>query len=74
MSGRIEKRASKKTQERHSLSEYIDHHGVEIMPCSNCFKKNLVCKVAEKSTKCSECVRRGRPCDGSSVAAARKFL
>ncbi len=74
MSGRIEKIPSRKTRERLVLAAYTDHHGdTAEMPCSFCFKKNLVCKVADKSTKCSECIRRGRACDGSSVAATCEF-
>ncbi|KAK4095871.1 hypothetical protein N658DRAFT_502222 [Parathielavia hyrcaniae] len=40
------------------------------MPCSWCFRRNLACRMAAGSSRCSECVRRGRSCDGSSVASA----
>ncbi|KAK4107657.1 hypothetical protein N656DRAFT_785137 [Canariomyces notabilis] len=40
------------------------------MPCSWCFKRTVPCRMAASSSRCAECVRRGRSCDGSSVASA----
>lgn len=40
------------------------------MPCTYCFKNNKPCRFLPPATKCSECTRRGRSCDGQSVASA----
>lgn len=70
MTDRVRKRQSKKSQERAALASFIDSSGVETMPCSWCFKRNLACRISQGSSRCGECVRRGRSCDGSSVASA----
>ena len=38
-----------------------------VVPCSFCEPLSLPCKMAEGVSRCSECVRRGRSCDGSGV-------
>ena len=74
MSGRIEKKSSKAVQ-RSSLAATIDALGFEVMPCSFCHSKGLRCKMIERSSRCGECVRRGRSCDGSGVpVSSRVFL
>ncbi|CCF46066.1 hypothetical protein CH063_14938 [Colletotrichum higginsianum] len=45
MSGRVVKRKadseiSQKTRERRSLAEAVERHGVDVMPCTYCFKSN----------------------------------
>lgn len=69
---RIEKSRSKKTRERSSLQEYIALNGrTADMPCSYCFKnKKKNCKIAERSSRCEECVSRGQSCDGLLVASS----
>ena len=70
MSGRAQKRSSKKSQERAALASFVESSGVDTMPSSWCFKRNLACRMASGSSRCAKCVRRGRSCDGSSVAPA----
>jgi hypothetical protein len=83
MSGRIEKskskseEESKKTLERKSLTARVRQHGLFAdMPCSYCSKHKKSCLMKEDSTRCGECSRRGRSCDGilvgSSLARAMK--
>lgn len=73
MSGRISKRTSTKTAQRAVLAAQIESDGVEVMPCSYCYRQQKVCRVAANSSRCSECARRGRSCDGVGVASAREF-
>lgn len=72
MSGRVEKsrQPSKKTEERHRLIALIDSFGVEVMPCSFCDTRHLRCQMMEGVSRCKECVRRGRSCDGVFVASS----
>lgn len=75
MSGRIEKRLlkpkSKKTDERIVLAGVVDDTGQSAdMPCTFCFRNNKPCRMAGESSRCSECVRRGRSCDGVLVASS----
>jgi hypothetical protein len=80
MSGRIEKgyneiSKSKKSCERAVLASLIDESGVDAdMPCTYCFKNNKACRMNGDSSRCSECVRRGRSCDGVLVASSRYVL
>ncbi|KAI1869361.1 uncharacterized protein JN550_005991 [Neoarthrinium moseri] len=68
MSGRVEKSSrSKKTLYRLSLADRIERCGVDVMPCSFCEKRNLRCRMMEGVSRCKECCRRGRSCDGSGV-------
>ncbi|KAF6819677.1 hypothetical protein CPLU01_12959 [Colletotrichum plurivorum] len=76
MSGRISKRKpdseNRKTRERLALALAIESEGVDVMPCSPCFRLNKVCKMSENSNRCSECVRAGLSrCDGSDVRQKR---
>jgi hypothetical protein len=74
MTGRIEKKSSK-TSQRSALAAAIDELGFEVMPCSFCHSKGLRCKMIERSSRCGECVRRGRSCDGSGVpVSSREFF
>ncbi|KAL2196648.1 hypothetical protein P885DRAFT_37161 [Corynascus similis CBS 632.67] len=66
MAGRVKKRSSKSSQ-RAALAAAIDELGYEVMPCSFCHSRGLRCKMIERSSRCGECVRRGRSCDGSGV-------
>lgn len=74
MSGRVIKRSSAKTDQRKALAALIDSEGEIKMPCTGCFKRHLVCKTAPGSSRCGECIRRGRSCDGVSVVSARKLV
>ncbi|CAI6091476.1 unnamed protein product [Clonostachys chloroleuca] len=42
------------------------------MPCSNCFKRKKVCRMIEASSRCGECVKLGRSCDGVEVVSQLK--
>lgn len=72
MSHRVSKPKAKKSLERDSLSRFFELNSRPAeMPCTYCFKRKLRCKmVEEKSNRCQECVRRGRPCDGVLVASS----
>jgi hypothetical protein len=71
MSSRVEKSRAKsksKSEQRARLAASIDLVGLVVeMPCSWCFEKKLDCKMMEGVTRCAECVRRGRSCDGLGV-------
>jgi hypothetical protein len=68
MSSRIEKQHSKKSSQRLRLSALIASSGhILDMPCSSCFEKGVPCQMMEGVTRCAECVRRGRSCDGLGV-------
>ncbi|AEO54338.1 hypothetical protein MYCTH_77342 [Thermothelomyces thermophilus ATCC 42464] len=67
---RVAKRSTKrsvKTEERIALAAAINELGFEVMPCSHCFSRGLCCRMIESSSRCGECVRRGRSYDGSGV-------
>ena len=71
MSNRVSKpQRSRKTEERLALASFIEKNGVDSMPCSSCFRANLPCRFATGSSRCAECTRKGRSCDGSSVASS----
>ena len=74
MSSRISKPVSKKEEERRLLSESVRLSGeLAVMPCSSCFKHNRSCLMAPGSARCSECISRGRSCNGTKVASSRKL-
>jgi hypothetical protein len=64
MSAHIGRRRSKKTEERYRLATTIGLLGFETMPCSNCRLRGVACKMVDAVSRCEECVRRGRSCDG----------
>ena len=64
-------RPSQKAAQRSALASLIDRNGIAVdMPCSSCFKAQRVCRMSGDSSRCLECVKRGRSCDGSSVASS----
>ena len=67
MTNRVEKSKSKKSSERDLLVLSILQFGVDTMPCSFCSKRGLRCRIIEKSSRCGECVRRGRSYDGTGI-------
>jgi hypothetical protein len=70
MSGRVEKSKSKKTLSRLALADLVDSVGIDIdMPCTRCFRSNTACRMSDDSSRCSECIRVGRSCDGKYVAS-----
>ncbi len=72
MSGRVEKSSSDR---RSILSARIESRGVVLdMPCSNCWKAKRLCKASPDATRCLECVKRGKRCDGKNVASARRLF
>lgn len=66
----MSKAKSSSAARRHRLFELIEETGFEVMPCSHCSQKHLRCKMLEGVSRCSECVRRGRACDGSGVSVS----
>jgi hypothetical protein len=75
MSSRISKSINRKTEERKFLAESIElSREFADMPCSYCFKHQKECLMTADSSRCSECVRRGRSCDGTRVASSRALF
>jgi len=78
MSLRINKQrdpaSSKAARSRAAQSLYIETFGSDspedVMPCTFCHRNKLSCKMADDSSRCLECVRRGRTCDGLFVGAS----
>jgi len=69
----VEKRKTpSKTLQRSALAAAIDELGYEVMPCSFCHSKGTKCKMIERASRCGECVRRGRSCDGSGVPVSSR--
>lgn len=67
----MSQRVSRKSVQRAALASLIEETGTEVMPCTNCFRRKKVCRISEDSSRCSECVKIGRSCDGTSVASSR---
>jgi hypothetical protein len=69
MSNRVSKPVSRKTRERLSLAATIEELGFLVMACSFCKRHGMAdrCKMMDGVTRCKECVRRGRSCDGNGV-------
>lgn len=44
--------------------------GFEVMPCSLCRSRGLRCRMLKGHSKCGECTRRGRTCDGTGVVVS----
>lgn len=75
MSSRVEKPKSLSARKRQEQFDFIELRGYDVMPCSFCQRKGWKCRMVEGVSRCSECVRRGRSCDGSGVPVnARECL
>jgi len=85
MSSRVPKPRSRKRKESSEkapstlrndrLADSIELFGYDVMPCSFCSSRGLRCRMIERSSKCGECVRRGRSCDATGVAVnSRKWF
>ena len=61
---------ARKFKEREELHKRIEHHGIEMSPCSYCLKHNKKCIVSDSSTRCGECARFGKKCDVAGPSAA----
>ena len=71
MTDRVSKSVSRKTRERNLLASFIQSQGtVADMPCTYCFRKKVSCRIIQDSSRCQECVKRGRSCDGVLVASS----
>ncbi|PTB34720.1 hypothetical protein M441DRAFT_63226, partial [Trichoderma asperellum CBS 433.97] len=71
MTDRVSKSVPRKTRERNLLASFILSHGSDSdMPCTYCFRKKIPCRMVEDSSRCYECVKRGRSCDGVLVASS----
>ena len=67
--------SSHSKQKRLRLALEIERNGSSVdFPCDNCFLHNRRCVVMESRNrlKCSECVRRGRPCVNLSWSSLDK--
>ena len=78
MSSRVTKPAngekkSIKTKQRYRLAALIEELGFDVMLCLICYKRGWKCRMMEGTSKCKECTRRGRPCDGTGVPASFLF-
>jgi hypothetical protein len=61
---------SKKYKERLELALLIEAYGLTMPSCSYCEANARKCVVAkESSSRCNECVRRGRKCDVQGPSA-----
>lgn len=69
---RVSKSKSKasSTDRRNAQVLLIDTFGFETMPCSFCTKRGTRCMMVSGVSRCRECTRRGRSCDGSGVSVA----
>jgi hypothetical protein len=67
MPDRVSKTSSVKSAQRASLAAVIAETGSDVMPCTACFRGKRVCRMSDHSSRCLECVKRGRSCDGVSV-------
>lgn len=66
---------SRSSQNRLRLASEIQRNGRPVdFPCEHCFLADSVCIAMENSSrlKCSECVRRGKPCVGLSWSSLDK--
>jgi hypothetical protein len=71
MSQGVQDQKSQQTRNRLSLAAAVDSSGfLAEMPCTRCFRQNKVCRIGNKSSRCSECIRAGRSCDGTAVASS----
>src|SRR5271165_3142681 len=51
------------------LIERINHHGIEMFPCTRCTRSNLHCIVSSKdSTCCKKCVSCHKECDVTDLS------
>lgn len=74
MSGRVPKSRSSKSIQRSALACRISERGFDAeMPCTACFRGKRVCRMSDESSRCLECVRRGRSCDGITVGSSCSF-
>lgn len=74
LQSRVSRRSSRNSQKNSSetaLSAHVAFFGAtSSMPCSNCFRSNRSCVIAEKSRRCRECIDRKISCDGNNFADA----
>lgn len=64
--------AHRKQKERLALARKIESFGLETIPRSFCVEQGRRCVMdEEKSSRCAECVRSKRSCDGKSDAWTR---
>ena len=75
MSGRVSKSVShRKSAERFSLAAYVADFGIDVMPCSRCYKRKIPCRMSDgRSSRCVACIQAKVSCSGTSVANPREF-
>lgn len=89
MSNRVSKQYSRKTHAERELerlkkdrdvaklAESVALSGEQAdMPCTRCFRAGTgeKCLMSPDSSRCSECVRKRKPCDGTRVASSRESI
>lgn len=72
MSSRVSKSKLKtsSSDRRNAQVLLIDTLGFETMPCSFCQQRGMRCMMVTGVSRCRECTRRGRSCDGSGISVA----
>ncbi|KAK0702447.1 hypothetical protein B0T21DRAFT_431997 [Apiosordaria backusii] len=68
----VEKRKSSSARYRASLARNITENGFVVMPCSYCTSQGLTCRMLPQSSRCDNCVRRGRSCAGLNLSVAQR--
>lgn len=60
----------RKRRENFSLAKRVLTSGVTAdMPCTRCYRLKLVCVISETSSRCGNCVKAKKSCDGVLVAS-----
>jgi hypothetical protein len=63
----------RKEREITTLADSVRDFGDEAeMPCTRCFRGNKRCVMSADSSRCDECIRSKKSCDGTRVASSRK--
>ncbi|KAF3769389.1 hypothetical protein M406DRAFT_223209, partial [Cryphonectria parasitica EP155] len=66
---------SKKTEQHNRLFLAVDQFGFEIMPCTACASRGLVCKIMDNTKRCSQYIHHACSCNGfSHIIAEDKKL
>jgi hypothetical protein len=65
----------RKRRENFSLAKRVLVSGtVADMPCTRCYRLKLSCVISEASSRCGNCVKAKKTCDGVLVASSREYF